>query len=748
MFELLFKYPLTVFTKGRFVFSTGWPGWLLAAAIVAVVALLGLLVWRNRGGLANTRSAIVWALESGLAAVILILLWGPAVSVATLKPQQNIIAVVVDDSRSMSIREEGKTRLQQAVEALNGGVLGGLSEQFQVRLYRFGGSLERIQRLDQLAGASPSTHIGAVLKQVAAEGTGLPIGAVVLMTDGADNSGGIDLETIDEIRRRRIPVHTAGFGKERAERDLEIGDVGLPARALAGSRLSAHVTLRQRGFSGQRARLTASDGGRSLASREITLKDDGEPQIETLSFSAGEAGARALDVAVAPLEGEENARNNSLQRLVNVEALKPRILYLEGEPRWEMKFVRRAAEEDRSLELASILRTTQNKIYRQGIRDPKELEQGFPSTAEELFAYRGLILGSAEVSYFTPAQQELIRQFVDRRGGGLLLLGGRAALADGGYGSSPLADLLPVVLPSRKRTFRRDPAAAELTAAGRDSLICRLEEDPEKNAQRWRKLPALADHQECGQPKPGAVVLAEAVAGGRRFPLLIVENYGRGRTAVFSTGGSWRWQMLQDHADRTHEMFWQQLLRWLVSDAPGEVSLTTPRQVLDDEPRVPLRVEVRDKSFAPALDARVEVRISGPDGAMGFVELGPSSQEPGVYTGEWRAERPGSYLAEAVVSRGGEETGRDVLAFRREDGAAENFRTEQNRELLEKLARETGGEYYRPSDLSRLPSEISYSEAGLTIRETRELWNMPVVFLLLVALRAAAWLLRRRWCIV
>ena len=540
MFELLFKYPLTAFTKGRFVFSTGWPGWVLAAAVVAVAAVIGLLVWKNRGGLAKTRSAVVWALESGLAAVILILLWGPAVSVATLKPQQNIIAVVVDDSRSMSIREDGRTRLEQAVDALNGGVLGGLSGLFQVRLYRFGGSLERIQRTDQLGGTSPSTHIGAVLKQVAAEGAGLPIGAVVLMTDGADNSGGIDLETIDEIRRRRIPVHTAGFGKERPERDLEIGDVGLPARALAGSRLSAHVTLRHRGFSGQRARVTVSDGGRSLASREITLKDDGEPQTETLSFSAGEAGARALDVSVAPLEGEENARNNSLQRLVNVEALKPRILYLEGEPRWEMKFIRRALEEDRSLELASILRTTQNKIYRQGIRDPKELEQGFPSSAEELFAYRGLILGSTEVSYFTPAQQELIRQFVDRRGGGLLLLGGRASLADGGYGSSPLADLIPVVLPSRKGTFRREPAAAELTAAGRDSLICRLEEDPEKNAQRWKKLPALADHQESGQPKPGAVVLAEAVAGGRRFPLLVIENYGRGRTAVFSTGGSWR----------------------------------------------------------------------------------------------------------------------------------------------------------------------------------------------------------------
>jgi hypothetical protein len=230
--------------------------------------------------------------------------------------------------------------------------------------------------------------------------------------------------------------------------------------------------------------------------------------------------------------------------------------------------------------------------------------------------------------------------------------------------------------------------------------------------------------------------------------VLVTENYGRGRTAVFATGGSWRWQMLQDVKDRSHEMFWQQLLRWLVSDAPGEVSLATPRPVLADETRVPLRVEARDKSFAPVLDSRVDVRISGPDGAATSVELSPSPQEPGVYAGEWRAEKPGAYLAETVVVRGGQELGRDVIAFRREDGVAENFRTGQNRELLEKLSEQTGGKYYRPEDLPRLVREISYSEAGLTVRETRDLWNMPVVFLLLIALRAAEWILRRRWCVV
>ncbi len=298
------------------------------------------------------------------------------------------------------------------------------------------------------------------------------------------------------------------------------------------------------------------------------------------------------------MEGEQNARNNSLTRVVNVEAAKPRILYIEGEPVWEFKFIRRAVEEDRSLDLVTMLRTTQNKLYRQGIGNPRELESGFPATVEELFGFQGLILGGVEASYFTSTQQELIRQFVDRRGGGLLFLGGRAGLAEGGYAASGLAELLPVVLPAKKVTFFRDPATVELTGAGRESLLCRLEEDPERNAARWKKLPYLADFQEPGIPKPGAVVLAEFVVSGRgRFPLLLTENYGAGRTALMATQGTWRWQMQQPVEDKAHEMFWQQLLRWLVADTRGRVTAAAPKPMLYDDGRVEIRAKVKDLTY-------------------------------------------------------------------------------------------------------------------------------------------------------
>ena len=97
---------------------------------------------------------------------------------------------------------------------------------------------------------------------------------------------------------------------------------------------------------------------------------------------------------------------------------------------------------------------------------------------------------------------------------------------------------------------------------------------------------------------------------------------------------------------------------------------------------------------------------------------------------------------------GVKELGRDVLTFQRMDGVAENFHIEQNRELLERLAAQTGGQYWKPADLGKLPAAIPFSEAGVTVRETKDLWNLPLVFLILLLLRFSEWWLRRKWGIV
>ena len=771
MFEFLFKYPRSVYTRGQFALLGAWPHWVLILLIVAAGAGLAWLI-RSRMAeaapvLRSWRAWILWGLQTLLAAAVLVLLWQPAITIAQLKPQQNIIAVLVDDSRSMGISEDGSTRQAQAVKALENGLLASLNRSFQTRLYRVDDAPVRIDNLKNLQPAASATRLGDSLKQLSEETSDLPLGAVLLLSDGGDNTGGISADAINALRARHIPVHTVGFGREHAQRDVELDDIAVAPRALADSRLAAKITFHQHGYAGAKLSLTvrdvSSEPGKILATRTVTLGQEDNLQAETILFNIGGAGAKTLQISAAALPGEENIANNALTRVVNVGSEPRRILYIEGEPRWEYKFIRQAEEDDRMVQIVSMVRTSENKIYRQGISGPQELASGYPSRPEDLFGYQGLIIGSVEAGYFTPAQQALIRDFVDRRGGGLLFLGGQLALADGAWNGSKLPDLMPTTLPAQAGTFHReaDPrngtthTTAELAPAGVDSIVTRLVDDPAANAAKWKRLPYLMDYEDPGTPKPGASVLSNMITPeGRRLPLLITENFGRGRTAIMATGGSWRWQMSSPLGDTAHDLFWQQLLRWVVSDTPGRVAASVPAQVLLDNGAVTLSAEVRDQQYNPAPDAKVEAHILGPSGVTALVEMSPVPDSPGQFQAAWSAPKAGAYLTEITAQRTDsntgkpQELGRDVITFQRMDGVAENFHTGQNRALLERLASQTGGQYWRPADLGKLAGGIPYSEAGVTTRETKDLWDLPLVFLILILLRFSEWWLRRKWGIV
>jgi uncharacterized membrane protein len=759
MFQFLFKYPSAVFTKGHFVFIGSWPAWLLPVFILLASGGLALLVFRNlRNAAPNLRRGRVWAIwgiQSALIALLLALLWRPAMVVSELNSQQNVIAVVIDDSCSMSIVDvDGQTREEAALAALNHGVLSGLQSRFQTRIYKLGNSLSRTDQLQSIAPAETATHLSDGLKQLAADTTDLPIGAVLLLSDGDENNvglggSGIGLDALQALRNRRLPVHTIGFGKEQSAHDVEIEDVSVPARAQVNARVATTVSLTQHGYTSQKVTLTVRNGSATITQREIVLGPEGRIQTEPLFLEAGAAGAKELTFSIDPLPGEENLANNAMTRPILVSDAKRRILYVEGEPRWEYKFIRRAEDDDPTVQVVSMLRTSENKIYRQGINDPSELAEGFPTRPEDLFGYSGIIIGSVAADYFTPLQQELLREYVDRRGGGILFLGGQSSLSDGGWAASSVNDLLPTFLPPGNHNFHRNAATVELTAEGVDSPVTRLLDDPENNDARWKKLTYLADYEDPGTPKPGAVVLVSMNAERRKLPLLVVENYGHGRTAILATGGTWRWQMSEALGDPSHDLFWQQLLRWLVAQSPGPVTAQMPVRVLMDQGHVELSAEVRDRQFQPAPDAHVTAQITGPGGLNVTVDLAPSQDTPGLFTAEWTAEKPGPYLAEVTAdSASHEPLGCDVVTFEREDGVAENFHTAQNRHLLEQLSAQTGGSYWKSGDLKNLPRDISYSEAGISVRSMKELWNMPIVFFLLLGLPITEWLLRRKWGVV
>ena len=451
-----------------------------------------MLIWRllpEAEGTPRIRNWRVWAicaLEAAMAILLLTLLWEPAITVAELKSQQNIIAVLMDDSRSMGIADagtDGKTaRETAAVKALEDGVLPGLAEEVP------GAGVPVGQPLDAGGEAGPvESRCAGDAHQCGAAATGVGDGGPAGGRGGAVERWGSELgrDRSGDDHAAAQPQASGAYDRlrqEKAAHDLEIDDVAVGAKAMAGSRMTATVSFHQRGYAGQKTTLEVKDGDKLLAAKDVTLAADGTEQSETMFFNAGDAGVKSIGFALEPFPSEESAANNAVTRLVDVSSEKRRILYVEGEPRWEYKFIRRGEDDDKGLQVVSMLRTTENKIYRQGISDPSELADGFPTKAEDLFKYDGIIIGSVEAGYFSPVQQELLREFVDRRGGGILFLGGRFSLGDGGWATSGAADLLPTFLPAEKGTFHRDAATVELTAAGAESPITRLLDD---RARMW-----------------------------------------------------------------------------------------------------------------------------------------------------------------------------------------------------------------------------------------------------------------------
>ena len=744
MFEFLFKYSRTAFENGELVFARGWPVWLLGAAVLAAAAVIAVSLARRRDTLSVPRLAVVGVVQAALVAVIVTLLWRPALSTQTLRAQENSVAVLVDTSASMSYGEGDTSRLQQAVAVLEDGVLEQLADAFELRLYAFAGASRTIDSLTDVPAPGEATRIGSALVDVLREARSSALGAVVLVSDGADNSGELNATRLAEVAGYGVPVHTLGVGREFMPEDVELESVVVSDQVMPGSRISAQVSIRY--AEPGETRLRVYDRDSVVASEQVSMPAGAGITTRWVEFDVGEAGVKDLRFTLDPLPGEGNVTNNTQYRTVDVPAARRSILYVEGEPRWEYKFIRRAAGDDPAVRLASLLRTTPNKFYRQGIDSQDELENGFPEDRETLFAYDALIVGSFSAAGLTEAQQQHIRDFVSERGGSLMMLGGRRGLADGGWGNSVVAEVLPVQLPDiDAASFIRVPVPIRLTPEGEESLLTRLDADRETNRDLWAGMPAIADFQYLGAVKPGAVTLLEADVRGTAQPLLVHQRFGRGQAYVLASGGTWRWQMQLPSEDQRHETFWRQILHALVSATPDPVVLTAERPYNVDDDEMVMRAQVRDGSFEPVGNASVQLSLLSDTAGSEPVVMEPVPGEAGAYEATVIADATGLYRFAATAALGDEVLGRAEHSVRRATGISEHFQIQQNRPLLERLASVSGGRYFTLGEVDELPETIHFSEAGIVERELLDLWNMPFVFLLLLLLKAGEWLLRLYW---
>lgn len=738
MFEFFFKYSRAVYDESDFILANTWPLWILfVLGIGFLAACLFMLVWKRKV-LNWFQLASIGTLQILMLGLVLFILWQPSLVTERLVSGENAVAILLDTSASMALVENGETRMTRAQTLLSEEGLQALSASYDILPYVFDENAVELENFAVLPNPGDASNIGQSIVQTLRRASNTSLGALILISDGADNSGSISASTLNEIISYGVPVHTVGIGRETIPEDLELSGILLPQKALPGTTLTAAVSIIH--DSGGLTRVKVYDGEQLLSTREIELAANQNLTTAYIDIEVSDPGEMDLRFTLDPINGERNLANNSRSQVIDVPDSKYRILYVEGEPRWEYKFMQRAMDEDPSVQLSTLLRVSPNKFYRQGIDNPEQLAEGFPLERAELFAYDALIIGSVELAEFTEEQQQMIHDFVSERGGSLMMLAGLNGLGLGGWGESIVNEALPSRLSADNAAFVRQQAKAFPAPAGLASPVLQLSDSPSENLALWNELPNIADYQRIGPLRPAASTLLQIDVNGEILPLLVTQPYGRGQSFILATGGTWRWQMSMPLEDMSHETFWRQLARGLVANSPLPFELST---TIDNE-EIRVRAQVRDPDAEENQGLAVSAVVSSRSGQAVTLELQPASGQPGVYEASFSPDATGLFSVEAI-SRIGSTPVNSIRSAIRYEQNQEAFAIRQNRDLLENLAAATGGQYWQTQEWDELPEAISYSTAGITEQDIRYLWDAPIIFIFLMLLKTAEWLLRRRW---
>src|SRR5919106_3844951 len=361
LFQALFTYRPVVFQQGEFRFDVTSAS-LTAAALAGIVMIGAVVTYRGVRHKGRLRDRLVLtALRMLALALILFCLFRPTLVVRAAVPQQNVVAVLLDDSRSMQIPDwGGKPRgefLRQQFGAPESPIIKALSDRFLVRTFRFSSSANRIEPEDGLTFNGSQTRLAPSLEGAREELAGLPVSGVVLVSDGADTSDVSLGDALLALKAEKLPVFTVGVGSPQLTRDIQIDRVSTPKSVLKDASLMVNVVLTQTGYAGRTVTVDVEDEGRIVGSQQLRLPADGSPATARVRAAASESGPRLFKFRVTPLSDEVVTQNNVRESLIQVRDTREKILYFEGEPRFEMKFLRRAIVDDKNLQVVALQRT-------------------------------------------------------------------------------------------------------------------------------------------------------------------------------------------------------------------------------------------------------------------------------------------------------------------------------------------------------------------------------------------------------
>ncbi|MBE65938.1 MAG: hypothetical protein CMQ30_04625 [Gammaproteobacteria bacterium] len=750
--------------EGTFSFALGISPWLFGVLVFVIFLSVWLTYLRTTRPISQPWKLFLVATRGSVLVLILFCLLRPVITTIQTSPQETYLGILIDDSQSMSIDDldGGQTRASGIEDLLfEGGLIEELSESFQIRTFRFDKETQRIAGAGDLIEGGTASSIDQALNYVDDQLSGLRLGGLVLFSDGADNSSDTDpLVTAQGLGARQIPIFTVGVGQEFIPQDIGIVDVSSAKTVLEGSVFTVQAGIAHQGYEGQEIEISVRDGEEVVASEIVTLGVAGATRRYELEVSPERPELIVYDLQVEFQPGEIIEQNNNYSFLVdNSEKAALDILYVEGHPRNEYKFIRRAIQSDKSLRLATYLQTGPEKYYRQGIDSATELSRGFPSTKEELYRYEAIILGDIEENFFNTDQLQMIDDFVAERGGGFLMSG----MVDEEFIGTPVADILPLTLieenflPGHLRggIRRGDHPTGELfyprlTGNGEFSPILRLSGEDNENADLWRLLPELQGVFVTGRIKPGATVLMEHPVlqyQNQLLPIIAQQRYGSGRSMSVNTASTWRWQMMLPSDDQSHEILWRQILRWLTSSSPERINIEFDREFYNVGDEVNVTVVALNDQYEPDNDATLWMQTTTPDDEVTDMPMEWDIEEEGVYRANFIVEEEGVFnLLVDVASAAADaevESSEKRAAFVVTPSLREFNDAGMDAGLLGRIAGASGGSYFNLSEVDGLTESVEFTPNAYSREVQIDLWDKPWLLALLISLLSVDWASRR-----
>ncbi|HYF51243.1 MAG TPA: glutamine amidotransferase, partial [Planctomycetota bacterium] len=755
MFETLFKYPLELYRQGEVGFSARLP----VEVKVLLAVLAGTAVWwlyrKPSQNISVMRRRVLFTLRALSVALLIVMVLGPVLRLPKLKNVESFLAVMLDNSRSMTIEDSagGGTRFDSASKLLID-PKSGLSAQLPetaLRVFTFADGAKRTSDTRTITAEGERTNIYRSIREVDQELRGVSVSAIVMATDGGSNTGGTPLDMARHLKSQNIRLYTIGFGSPNPPKDYEIVRIAVPRQVRRNAQVEAFTTVRCTGFKDPFT-VFLRQGEAILSTMEVRPQPGKDMYQVRFAFYPEQTGAQKYNLFIKPSPEEKVTDNNLREFIVDVTESRLPVLYVEGSPRPEFRFLRRALFRDADFRLVPVVRFQNKtprepaKFYAQNVEDMPELKDGFPKTKEQLYKFEALILGDIEASVFTQDQLKMIEEFVKERGGGFAMLGGVNSFNLGGYIGTPLEALLPITMEDNPNAYSFERFRMQVPESALRHPILHQSDDADQNKYIWEKVPELQGYNITRGVKSAAQLLATHPR--TNHTILAVQNYGRGRAAAFCTGGSWAWRMSVPTDDEIQEKFWRQLVRWLAVGSKENVSVTLDRDIYAKGEPVIIRATVLGQSLEAVNDAVVKCKVQDPFGNTEEFDMPWILTQDGVYQCRYETREHGDHKVMVNVQIPNLKPIDVQTSFPVTQPFLEFNNAGLNENLLRQMAEITGGKYFNEKDAAGLVSElkaltVNQERAGTYVEE-KDLWDMPVFFILLVALLGCEWSARRR----